>query len=351
MDGLSQLPKAKQNEKKRKDRQYRYEVIKDYSNHNGWDIKWMCNQLKVSRAAYYKWMKREKTELELANEEVLKSIKEIAKSNNHLFGTMKMMYAVNKRMNTQYNHKRIYRLMCIHDLASSFRKTKRNKWKRSNPQVTAENRLNRNFEVSKPNEVWCTDVTEVAYPGVPTKAYISSYLDLYDRSVVGLSVSTRNDTALTNTSLFQAIEMNPGATPLHHSDRGFQYTREVFKNRLEKQGMKQSMSRVSRCIDNGPMEGFQGIFKEMLLILYPGLTTYEELEQAIYDTCEYYQNEYPQMRFKGFTPSEVRCKGLNNDSPTQYPITSNPRITRYWEHIEELKTKKNQVKENQLGLA
>ena len=67
--------------------------------------------------------------------------------------------------------------------------------------------------------------------------------------------------------------------------------------------MKQSMSRVSRCIDNGPMEGFQGIFKELLVILHPNLKTYDELEEAIYKTLDYYQNEYPQMRFRGLTPA------------------------------------------------
>ncbi|EQC75654.1 ISSth1, transposase (orf2), IS3 family [Streptococcus sp. HSISS3] len=38
---------------------------------------------------------------------------------------------------------------------------------------------------------------------------------------------------------------------------------------LKAQGMTQSMSRVSRCIDNGPMESWQGIIKEMRAVLYP----------------------------------------------------------------------------------
>ncbi len=29
-----------------------------------------------------------------------------------------------------------------------------------------------------------------------------------------------------------------------------------FKDKLDAVGMKQSMSRVGKCIDNGPMEGF-----------------------------------------------------------------------------------------------
>lgn len=347
MEGLALLPKAKRFHIEREIKNLKYAMIEEYHEKENWEVIWMCKQLKVSKQAYYKWKKREETKLEIENREILECIKTIAESNNQLFGTSKMTYTVNKKLDSQYNHKRIYRLMCINDLLSAFRKEKRSNWKRSKPQVTAENILNRQFEVSKPNEVWCTDVTEIAYPGIVQKAYISSYIDLYDRSILGLSVSKRNDTFLTNESLTKAMEANPSAIPLHHSDRGFQYTREVFKNLLENNGMTQSMSRVSRCIDNGPMEGFQGIFKEILVILYPNLKTYEELEEAIYKTMNYYQNEYPQKRFKGLTPSEVRAKALDEINPTRYPITPNPQVVKFWDNI---KQRKNQTGINQLGL-
>lgn len=52
------------------------------------------------------------------------------------------------------------------------------------------------------------------------------------------------------------------AHPIFHSDRGFQYTNRVFHAKLEAAGMTQSMSRVAKCNDNGPIEGFWGIIKE-----------------------------------------------------------------------------------------
>lgn len=54
---------------------------------------------------------------------------------------------------------------------------------------------------------------------------------------------------------------NSGATPLFHSDRGYQYTSKAFRQRILAAGMTQSMSCVARCIDNGPMEGFCGLMK------------------------------------------------------------------------------------------
>lgn len=349
MGGLETLPKAKQIHIERKIKHNKYSLIKEYNHRDGWNIEWMCKKLNISRAAYYKWTKRSETKLDIENKEVSRCIKEIASINNRLYGTLKMTFTVNKKLGKNYNHKRIYRIMCVNNQQSVFRKSNRYRWKRSSPQITAENTLNRVFEVSKPNKVWCTDVTEIAYPGIKDKAYISSYLDLYDRSVPGISVSKRNDVELTNKSIERAIKANPNAKPLHHSDRGFQYTRMSYKRYLENYGIKQSMSRVGRCIDNGPMESFQGIFKELLIILHPNLKIYEELEEAIYQTLDYYHNEYPQVRFKGLTALQVRENALATDFPEQYPITPNPKVVKFWDKINQLKTK-NQAEINQLGL-
>ena len=70
--------------------------------------------------------------------------------------------------------------------------------------------------------------------------------------------STRNDNPLVFDTFDKAVAANPGATPLLHSDRGYQYTSKAFRRRILAAGMTQSMSRVARCIDNGPMEGFWG---------------------------------------------------------------------------------------------
>ena len=91
-----------------------------------------------------------------------------------------------------------------------------------------------------------------------------------------------------------AITLNQGATPLLHIDRGFQYTRKVFSRMLENDGLTQSMSRVGHCIDNGPVESFQGFIKDMARVLF----AYEEAAEIIYRTYEYYIYRYPQKRFR-----------------------------------------------------
>lgn len=315
-----------------------YNLIKElHESNEKWDISFMCKHLEISRAAYYKWLNSKPTEKQLEDERILAKIKEISDLNNSLFGAMNMYYKLRDKYHFTCGHNRVYRIMCINDMKSSYRRSSTYTFIKSTPEETAENLLKREFNTDKPNKKWCTDVTEIKVPATGEKLYISPVLDLYDRYPVGFAVSERNDIALTDASLEMAHNAYPEATPLYHSDRGFQYTRNVFKTKLKKYGMTQSMSRVSRCIDNGPCEGFQGLFKDILFILYPHIQSKEEMIQAIYGTLDYYINEYPQKRYKGKTCGQVRQEALQMAEPVRYPIKQANRYIKFWTNIEQKK--------------
>ena len=175
----------------------------------------------------------------------------------------------------------------------------------SNPQYIAENILDRNFHADKPNEKWLTDVTEFKYyiENEKHKLYLSAILDLYDRRIVSYVIRDNNNNALVFDTFDKAIANNPGAHPLCHSDRGFQYTNRIFHNKLEAAGITQSMSRVAKCIDNGPMEGFWGIIKRER---YYGrkFTNRTELINMIENYIEYYNNKRLQRNLGVLTPIE-----------------------------------------------
>lgn len=189
------------------------------------------------------------------------------------------------------------------NLTSVIRKKKK-KYVYSTPQVTAENVLNREFTSNRPNEKWLTDVTEFKLT-TGKKAYLSAILDLSDKSIISYVVGTSNNNKLVFDTLDQAIIANPDAKPIFHSDRGFRYTNKVFKHKLDKMEATQSMSRVSRCIDNGPMEGFWSTLKSEMYYLKK-FNTYEELRQAIDEYIEFYNTKRLQKKLKGMTPTEYR---------------------------------------------
>jgi transposase InsO family protein len=175
----------------------------------------------------------------------------------------------------------------------------------ANPQFIAENILNREFTAASPNQKWLTDVTEFKYYiGVEVhKLYLSAILDLYDKRIVSRVIGDSNNNSLVFDTFDAAIAENPGAKPLCHSDRGFQYTNRAFHAKLEAAGMTQSMSRVAKCIDNGPMEGFWGILKRER---YYGkrFTDRESLVKMISDYIDYYNNKRLQRNLGVLTPME-----------------------------------------------
>lgn len=181
---------------------------------------------------------------------------------------------------------------------------KRPKYQHSTPEITAENILNREFTAEGLNEKWLTDVTEFKY-GNGEKLYLSAILDLKDKGIVSFAIGKNNNNKLVFDTFDLAITKYPDAQPLFHSDRGFQYTSKLFKAKLDKAGMKQSMSRVGRCIDNGPMEGFWGILKCEMYYLHK-FDNYESLAAAIEEYIHFYNYNRRQKKLKCLSPTSYR---------------------------------------------
>ena len=278
-----------------------YTIVKELHSDKGYPIRKLCQLVGVSRAAYYKWLGRDKSQLELENEALLFRMKELQKQYHGILGCERMTMYVNRESEKRYNHKRVHRVMRYVGMKSIIRR-KRPHYVRSTPQITAENLLNREFQAERSNEKWLTDVTEFKY-GSGQKAYLSAILDLADKRIVSYKFGRSNNNHLVFETLEAALASSPGATPLFHSDRGFQYTSRVFRSKLDAAGMTQSMSRVSRCIDNGPMEGFWGTLKAEMYYLRR-FHTFEELEGAIDEYIRFYNQDRLQKRLCALSPME-----------------------------------------------
>lgn len=269
----------------------------------GYSISELCICAKIGRASYYKWLNRSESQRDKENKIVLEEVIKLYSEVNGIYGYRRITLNINRRLNSKYNHKRIYRLMKSVKLTAVIRQ-KRKKYIQSTPQITAENVLNRKFAADSSNEKWLTDVTEFKLTN-GNKAYLSAILDLGDNSVVSYVLSKFNNNKLVFDTLDKAIEDNPTATPLFHSDRGFQYTSKTFKTKLNAISAIQSMSRVGRCIDNGPMEAFWGTLKSEMYYLRR-FSNFEDLEQAIDEYIEFYNTKRLQKKLKGMAPLEYR---------------------------------------------
>ena len=269
----------------------------------------LCKVLRLNRSSYYKWLHSQEGARRQENERILSEMRRIYAEHNRTYGYRRLADEYNSVNGTHYSYKRFYRLAHDHRLFSVIRR-KRPQWRPSTPEITAENVLNREFRADRTaNSVWLTDVTEMNYRSNNTnntgKLYLSAIFDLKTRDIIAHTVSERNDNALVLTNFELARNKYPDAKPMFHSDRGYQYTSKAFRRKLDEAGMVQSMSRVGRCIDNGPMEGFWGIIKSEMYYLRK-FESKEQLTQAIEEFIDYYNTRRRQHNLGCLPPAAYR---------------------------------------------
>lgn len=280
-------------------------IIKEEHEEHNYPITDLCKLGRVSRAAYYKWLNRGIPENEKENQRIAEVI-ELIHNESPDKGYRRIKDDLERYHDINVNDKRVLRLCRKKDIKSTIKYSNNGCTRQTaNPQYIAENILNREFTAEAPNEKWLTDVTEFKYYVGPVvhKIYLSAILDLFDRRIVSFVIRDSNNNALVFDTFDDAIAKNPDAHPLCHSDRGYQYTNRTFHSKLEKAGITQSMSRVGKCIDNGPMEGFWGILKREM---YYGkrFTDKETLVKMIEDYIDYYNNKRLQRNLGVLTPME-----------------------------------------------
>ena len=265
----------------------------------------------MARSAYHKWAAGKLGRRTVENERLADKIEKI-----HEESPDKGYRRLNDDLRHDYgiygNDKKVLRICRARDIRSTVKYNSRGCTRQAkNSQYIADNLLNRQFYAEKPNEKWLTDVTEFKwYEGITVhKLYLSAILDLYDRRIVSYVLSERNDNPLVYKTFDKAVESNPDAHPLFHSDRGFQYTSRTFHHKIQQAQMTHSMSRVAHCIDNGPMEGFWGILKRER---YYGrhFTSKQELIHMIERYIRYYNTKRVQRNLGTLTPWEKHLLAL-----------------------------------------
>lgn len=152
------------------------------------------------------------------------------------------------------NHKTVQRLMKELRLFCRVRMKKYKSYKGENGKI-APNLLNRNFEADKPNRKWVTDVTEFSVFG--QNLYLSPILDLCSRDIVSYSISDRSVLSMVTQMLDKAIaQISDDKQLILYSDQDWQYQYKQYQRILERNGIRQSMSRKGNCLDNAVVENF-----------------------------------------------------------------------------------------------
>ncbi|MBC3366563.1 IS3 family transposase [Pseudomonas sp. SWRI154] len=168
------------------------------------------------------------------------------------------------------------------------------------------NTLARDFEAEQPNQKWVTDVTEFKVAG--EKLYLSPVLDLYNGEIVAYQTATRPRYCLVGDMLEKALEQLPeAAKPMLHSDQGWHYRYPDYRERLEKAGLDQSMSRKGNCLDNATMESFFGTLKSEYFYR-ERFDNVAQLQAGLDEYIHYYNHDRIKMKLGGLSPVAYRAQ-------------------------------------------
>ncbi|XQN75942.1 IS3 family transposase [Streptococcus oralis] len=209
------------------------------------------------------------------------------------------------------NHKKVQRLMKVLGLTVRIRRKRKYSSYKGEIGKKADNLIQRQFEASRPMEKCYTDVTEFAIPNSTQKLYLSPVLDGFNSEIIAYNLSTSPNLEQVKTMLEQAFTEKHYENTSLHSDQGWQYQHDSYHRFLESKGIQTSMSRKGNSPDNGMMESFFGIFKSEMFYGYEKMfQSLKQLEQAIVDYIDYYNNKRIKVKLKGLSPVQYRTKSF-----------------------------------------
>ena len=154
----------------------------------------------------------------------------------------------------------------------------------------SEDLVNREFTAERPGVKWFTDITEIVCKD--GKSYLCGILDGFDSALLGFSMADNMRAELCTAALMNAANRYGHEEDcIIHSDRGSQFTSNLFRGVLENQGFRQSMGRTGVCFDNAKMESFFATLKTELVYKLPtSQMTREQVRLKIFSWIEGYYN-------------------------------------------------------------
>ncbi|GBH27232.1 transposase [Burkholderia vietnamiensis] len=235
-------------------------------------------------------------------DEVLQpEIKRVWRANMQVYGVPKVWKQMN-REGIVVARCTVGRLMKLQGLRGTVRGKR---VRTTNPDTSAPrplDRVNRQFKAERPNQLWVSDFTYVStWQGW---LYVAFVIDVFARRIVGWRVSSSMSTDFVLDALEQALyARQPGddGTLIHHSDRGAQYVRILYSERLAEAGIEPSVGSRGDSYDNALAETINGLYKTELIHRRAPWKTRESVELATLEWVAWY-NHHRLMEPLGYIP-------------------------------------------------
>lgn len=266
----------------------KYEFIRE--NAEIFPVEKMCRIFQIHKSSFFRWRKRTPTERAERKALIISEIIRIYHWSQFRYGSPRIAKELDS-IGIKVSRKFVGQIMKENHLRS----IAKSKYKKTtNPprnNNSAENRLEQIFKAARTNEIWVSDITYIETD--EDWIYLTVVIDLFDRKVIGWSISETmraKDTSIT--SLTKALLNRPlqnNQELLFHSDQGKQYACREFIALLATNKITQSMSRKGNCYDNAIAESFFKTLK-VELVYQNKYKTKEKAEKSITDYIENFYN-------------------------------------------------------------
>jgi putative transposase len=257
-------------------------------------IKRQCELIDLPRASYYREAGGgEETAENLA---LMRLIDE--EYTRHPFYGSRQMRNWLRRQGHKVNRKRVQRLMRKMGLASVAPKPNTS---RPAPAHKIYPYLLRNLEITRPNHVWCADITYIRL--AHGFVYLTAVMDWHSRYVLAWEVSVTMEEGFCVSALQSALRRQ-GRPQIFNTDQGAQFTGETFTGVLKDANVAISMDGKGRAADNIMVERLWRSVKyeEVYLKEYQSVS---ELIAALRAYFVFYNDERPHQSHGGLTPAQV----------------------------------------------
>ncbi|VSB66627.1 IS3-Spn1, transposase [Streptococcus pneumoniae] len=282
------------------------EIVQELMTEFSLDI--LLKAIKLARSTYYYHLKQlDKPD---KDQELKAEIQSIFIEHKGNYGYRRIYLELRNR-GYLVNHKRVQGLMKVLNLQAKMRQKRKYSSHKGDVGKKAENLIQGQFEGSKTMEKCYTDVTEFAIPASTQKLYLLPVLDGFNSEIIAYNLSTSPNLEQVQIMLEQAFTEKHYENTILHSDQGWQYQHDSYHRFLESKGIQASMSRKGNSPDNGMMESFFGILKSEMFYGYEkNFRSLENLEQAIVDYIDYYNNKRIKVKLKGLSLVQYRTKSF-----------------------------------------
>jgi len=249
----------------------------------------MCKVLKISSSSYYKWKKNILSDRMLRHNELKQQITKLYFAFRQRYGSPRITAEL-RSLGYKISRITVAKYMREMGLKSKLSRKFKVTTDSKHSYLVVENALDRNLTTASKSKAWVSDITYI--PTQEGFLYLTTIMDLYDRKMIGWSLSDGMSTEETSLAAWRmALKNRPVEKGLiFHSDRGVQYANHAFANTLESQKVTRSMSRKGNCWDNAVAESF---FKSLKTELIYGnkLITKQQMRLEIFEYIEIWYNK------------------------------------------------------------